>query len=208
MKEDETNSEEQMVRTICNSHCGGTCEMQVHVRGNKIVRIEADDREGRTRLCARGHAYRQRVYAPDRLLYPLKRTGTRGAGQFARISWDEALETVAREMERVKASYGNASVLHFCSMCDPHTLHHVGAFHRLLCQFGGYTAPWGFISHEGATFSAAVTYGTRRRFTQAEHADEEYLKSRLIIMWKCIMIRIPRLLVVQRLREPPAGSRE
>ena len=176
-------SEEQIVRTICNSHCGGNCEMNVHVRGNKIVRIEPDDREGRSRMCARGHAYRQRVYAPDRLLYPLKRTGARGAGEFTRISWDEALETVAQEMKRVKATYGNASILHFCSMCDPHTLHHVGTFHRLLCQFGGYTAPWGFISNEGATFSAAVTYGTWRRFTQAEHADEEYLKSRLIIMW-------------------------
>ena len=102
---------------------------------------------------------------------------------FARISWDEALETVAREMKRVKTTYGNASILHFCSMCDPHTIHHVGAFHRLLCQFGGYTAPWGFISHEGATFAAGLTYGTRRKFTQTEHSPEEYLNSRFIIMW-------------------------
>ena len=96
--------EERIVRTICNSHCGGTCEMRVHVSGNKIIRIEPDEREGRPRMCARGHAYRQRVYAPDRLLYPLKRTGTRGSGEFTRISWDEALETVAHEMKRVKAT--------------------------------------------------------------------------------------------------------
>lgn len=177
------NKEEKIVRSICSSHCGGTCEMKVHVRGNRIVRIEPDDGENGPRLCARGHAYRQRVYAPDRLLYPLKRTGARGAGEFARISWDEALETVAVEMNRIKAAYGNAAILHFCSMCDPHTLHHVGAFHRLLCQFGGYTAPWGFISHEGATFSAGVTYGLRRKFSQTEHMPEEYLNSRLIIMW-------------------------
>jgi anaerobic dimethyl sulfoxide reductase subunit A len=183
MKPDKGTREEEIVRTICNSHCGGTCEMKVHVRGNRIIRIEPDDREGRPRMCARGHAYRQRVYAPDRILYPLKRTGTRGSGEFTRISWDEALETVAREMKRIKAAYGNASILHFCSMCDPHTLHHVGAFHRLLCQFGGYTAPWGFISNEGATFSAGVTYGTRRKFGQTDHAPEEFLNSRLIIMW-------------------------
>jgi len=183
MKQEKADREERIVRTICNSHCGGTCEMKVHVRGNKITRIEPDDREGHPRMCARGHAYRQRVYAPDRLLYPLKRTGERGAGQFTRISWDEALETVAREMKRVKATYGNASILHFCSMCDPHTLHHVGAFHRLLCQFGGYTAPWGFISNEGAAFAAGVTYGARRKFTQTDHAPQEYLNSRLIIMW-------------------------
>ncbi len=180
---DKENHEEKIIRSICSSHCGGTCEMKVHVKDNRIVRIEPSDEENKPRLCARGHAYRQRVYAPDRLLYPLKRTGARGAGDFSRISWDEALETVAGKMKHIKNTYGNAAILHFCSMCDPHTLHHVGAFHRLLCLFGGYTAPWGFISHEGATFSAGVTYGMRRKFTQTEHRPEDYLNSRLIIMW-------------------------
>ena len=174
---------ERIVRTLCSSHCGGACEMKVHVRGNRIVRIEADDKDGSPRMCARGHAYRQRVYAPDRLLYPLKRTGERGSGAFARVSWDEALETVAAAMKQVRVDHGNAAILHFCSMCDPHTLHHVGAFHRLLCQFGGYTAPWGYISCEGAAFSAGVTYGARRRFVQTDRGPEEYLDSRLIIMW-------------------------
>ncbi|MBA3030857.1 MAG: hypothetical protein FP816_18865, partial [Desulfobacteraceae bacterium] len=66
-----TENQVEIVRTICNSHCGGTCEMKVHVQDNKIIRIEPDDRPGHPRMCARGHAYRQRVYAPDRLLYPL-----------------------------------------------------------------------------------------------------------------------------------------
>ena len=176
-------NQEQVVRTICNSHCGGTCEMQVHVKDNKIIRIEPDDRPGYPRMCARGHAYRQRVYAPDRLLYPLKRTGPRGSGEFERISWEEAADTVAAALQQVKAQYGNAAILHFCSMCDPHTLNHVGAFHRLLCQFGGYTAPWGFISHEGATFAAGLTYGARRKFVQTEHGPDEYGKSKFIIMW-------------------------
>ncbi|MBU4317460.1 MAG: molybdopterin-dependent oxidoreductase [Proteobacteria bacterium] len=178
-----TESQVQIVRTICNSHCGGTCEMKVHVQDNKIIRIEPDDRPGHPRMCARGHAYRQRVYAPDRLLYPMKRTGPRGSGEFVRISWDEAAETIATELQKVKAAYGNAAILHFCSMCDPHTLHHVGAFHRLLCQFGGYTAPWGFISHEGATFAAGLTYGTRRKYVQTEHSADEYASSKFLIMW-------------------------
>ncbi|MCK9275203.1 MAG: molybdopterin-dependent oxidoreductase [Syntrophales bacterium] len=174
---------EQIIRTICNSHCGGNCEMQVHVKNGRIIRIEPDDREGRPRMCLRGHAYRQRVYAPDRILYPLKRTGPRGAGEFSRISWEEALDTIAFEMKKVKSEYGNAAFLHFCSMCDPHVLHHVGAFHRLLCKFGGYTAPWGFISNEAAAFSAGATYGTYRRYSQVEHDSEEYLKAKYIIMW-------------------------
>ena len=177
------NDTEQIVRTICNSHCGGLCEMKVHVKGGRIIRIENnDDNDGaRPRGCPRGRAYRQRIYAPDRLLYPLKRTGLRGAGEFARISWDEALETVASEMKRIKEAYGNAAFLHFCSMADAHNLHHVGAFHRLLCQFGGYTAPWGTISNEGLNFSAGVTYGSR--FSVAVHRAEDYLNAKLIILW-------------------------
>jgi len=174
------NHEEKIVRTICNSHCGGTCEMKVHVRSGRIVRIESGgDGETSHRMCLRGRAYRQRVYAPDRLLYPLKRTGRRGSGEFARVSWDEALETVAQELKRVKDSYGNASILHFCSMADAHAVHHTQAFHRLLCQFGGYTAPWGFISNEGLAFASGITYGAR----PAGYTPEQYPKSRLIIMW-------------------------
>lgn len=171
-------NEEQVVRTICNSHCGGTCEMKVHVRGGRIVRIETGGEETSHRMCARGRAYRQRVYAPDRLLYPLKRTGIRGAGKFTRVSWDDALETVAHEMERIRDTYGNAAILHFCSMADANALHNVQAFHRLLCQFGGYTAPWGTISNEGENFATGTTYGTR----PIELAPEEYVNSRLIIM--------------------------
>ncbi|MFC1873729.1 molybdopterin-dependent oxidoreductase, partial [Chloroflexota bacterium] len=177
-------SEEKIVRTICNSHCGGTCEMKVHVRDGRITRIETgDEEETGHRMCLRGRAYRQRVYAPDRILYPLKRTGPRGSGEFTRISWDEALDTVAGELKRVRDTYGNASILHFCSMADSLTLHHTQAFHRLLCQFGGYTTPWGTISNEGDNFASGTTYGTR----PSPGSSVEFLKkiadARLVIMW-------------------------
>lgn len=82
-------AQEEVVRTICCNHCGGMCEINAYVRENKIVRIEpANDGTMRHRPCARGRAYRQRVYAPDRLLYPLKRTGARGTGEFMRVSWN------------------------------------------------------------------------------------------------------------------------
>lgn len=172
---------ETVVRTVCNSHCGGTCEIKVHVRDGRIVRIEnGDSADGQPRACLRGRAYRQRVYAPDRLLYPLKRTGARGSGQFTQISWDEALETAANEMKRVKDTCGNAAILHFCSMADAFTLHHVRAIHRLLCLFGGYTAPWGTISNEGYNFAAGVTYGNTYIL---KHLPQDYPKARLIILW-------------------------
>jgi len=177
-------NEKKVVYTVCNSHCGGTCEMKVHVEDGRITRVESgNEGEDAHRMCFRGRAYRQRVYAPDRLLYPLKRTGSRGSGGFERVSWDEALDTVADALKKTKEIHGNASILHFCSMADPHILHHVRAFHRLLCLFGGYTAPWGTISNEGDNFAAGMTYGGRPRNQEGGQQAQAYLNAKLIIMW-------------------------
>ena len=63
--------------------------------GNRSIR--------RSPACARGIGQIERTYHPDRLQYPQRRVGPRGSGQFERISWDEALDEVAREMRRVRA---------------------------------------------------------------------------------------------------------
>jgi anaerobic dimethyl sulfoxide reductase subunit A len=97
--------EKRLVRTTCASHCGGTCVLQVHVKEGVIQRIESDDsEEPQLRACARGRAYRQRVYDPDRIQFPMKRIGERGEGKFERIRWDEALKTVAGWLERANPS--------------------------------------------------------------------------------------------------------
>ncbi len=170
--------EERIVHTICNSHCTGTCELKVHVKEGKIVRIEGIGNEETHPPCAKGRAYRQRIYAPDRILHPLKRAGPRGSGEFARVSWDEALDLVAKEMLRIREAHGNASLLHFCSMADPHELHHILTIDRLLCMFGGYTKAWGTISDEGMNFASGMTFGAR----PSDHAPYEFFDAKLVIM--------------------------
>src|SRR3972149_11715524 len=104
----ESAGAEKIVPTMCVAHCGGSCLLKVHVEDGVITRIETDDgkEEPQLRACLRGRSYRQRVYAPDRLKYPMKRVGARGEGKFERISWDEALDTVASEIKRVRDTYG------------------------------------------------------------------------------------------------------
>jgi anaerobic dimethyl sulfoxide reductase subunit A len=173
-------SEQKIIRTLCNSHCGGSCVLKVHVKDGAIVRIETDDgEEPQFRACLRGRAYRQRVYAPDRLKYPMKRTGARGEGKFERISWDEALGTVANELTRVKESYGPAAILFVASGGDLTYLHNNRTIDRLLCLSGGYTGAWGIPSFEGGTFAASVTYGA----AATGNTRDDLLNSRLIIMW-------------------------
>ena len=90
-------SQEKIVTTMCCSHCGGTCLLKVHVKDGVITKIETDnEEEPQLRACLKGRSLRKSVYAPDRLLYPMKRVGARGEGKFKRISWDQALDTVAK----------------------------------------------------------------------------------------------------------------
>lgn len=172
---------DKTVITSCPHDCGGRCVLKVHVRDGVITRIETDDgAEPQLRACVRGRAYRQRVYAADRLQFPMKRIGERGAGQFKRIDWDEALDSVARELARVKERYGNESILYIGYSGNTGTfLHSQLAVFRLLTMFGGFTAMWGSASFWGSLFSSETTYGT----LVAGHARDDILNARFIIMW-------------------------
>ncbi|MDD5127076.1 MAG: molybdopterin-dependent oxidoreductase [Dehalococcoidales bacterium] len=172
--------DEKIINTSCSHDCGGRCVLKPHVKDGKIVRFESDTgEEPQLRACLRGRAYRQQVYAPDRIQYPMKRTGERGEGKFARISWDEALDTVAREMLRIKKDYGNASILLLWGGGSQAVLNGPMAVERLMAQFGGYTRAWGAASYEGPLFASMATYGTMN--TGSARAD--HLNTKLMIMW-------------------------
>ncbi len=171
---------EKVVPTVCASHCGGACLLRVHVIDGAITRIETDDgQEPQLRGCLRGRAYRQRVYAPDRLLHPMKRTGNRGEGKFKRIGWDEALDTVAGELRRIRDTYGPASIILAQMTGDVCTLNNFGAMDRLLSMAGGYTSPWGVTSFQAGVYASLVSYGT----WHASNSRDDLLNSKLIIMW-------------------------
>ena len=96
-------------------------------------------------------AYKKRVYSPARVRYPMKRVDwdpkgernpqNRGLSKYVRISWDEALTTIASEMNRIKEKYGPTALLY---QCDQHGENKVvqachGAGRKLLPLWGGYT---------------------------------------------------------------------
>jgi anaerobic dimethyl sulfoxide reductase subunit A len=173
--------DETAIMTTCCSHCGGACGLKVYVRNGVITRIETDDGdEPQARACLKGRAYRQRVYHPGRLLYPLRRIGERGEGRFERISWDEALDAVAGEIRRVRDTYGPQAIILKTSVGDMNFLH-TGAMvvDRLLCMAGGYSSAWGYFSYEGGTFAELATYGT----LSTQSSREDLLNSRMIVMW-------------------------
>lgn len=172
---------EHIILSTSSFDCGGRCPLRIHVKDGVITRIEGDgysDEEGQLRACWRGRAYRHWIYHPDRLLYPMKRTGERGSRDFARISWDEAMDTIVPQLKRVKDTYGN-SAIYYGGGGHTGALHTAGALGRALSMFGGYTAAYGNISSEGAVWAVMASYGN----VMVGHSRPDMLNSKLIIMW-------------------------
>lgn len=130
-----------------------------------MIRIETDNtvkdgcRVRQLRACLKGRDMRERLYSPDRLKYPMKRVGERGEGRFERISWDEALKTVADKLRETVEKYGNESLYwQYCSG-QQSLVNSRRAWWRLLNLCGGYLKYYG--SYSTAQISAAfpMTYG-------------------------------------------------
>ncbi len=111
-----TGDNTRIVWGACSVNCGSRCALRLHVRDDEVVYVETDntgdDRYGdhQVRACLRGRSIRRRINHPDRLNYPMKRVGKRGEGKFVRISWQEALDTLADRLKSVVAQYGNEAV--------------------------------------------------------------------------------------------------
>ncbi|MCB1522820.1 MAG: molybdopterin-dependent oxidoreductase, partial [Rhodoblastus sp.] len=99
--------------STCPHDCPSVCALDVEVLGpDRIGRIRGAERQTYTAgvVCAKVARYAQRVHHPDRLLHPLKRVGPKGSGQFERISWDEAFDTIAARFLEAERRHGAESV--------------------------------------------------------------------------------------------------
>ncbi len=105
---------DKIVPTFCHG-CGsyrGPCGLLCHVQDGRFVRVEGNPAAcnngvpGSTSLCPKAFSAPQYVYAADRLQYPLRRVGAKGEGRFQRITWDEALDTIAAKLAETKQKYG------------------------------------------------------------------------------------------------------
>jgi hypothetical protein len=179
---------ETVVTSTCGHNCGGRCVVNAHVVDGRIARISTDARPWKSDhpplpACARGVGQIERVYHPDRLRYPMRRTGPRGSGQYERITWDEALDEVARQLVRVRDTYGNAAILDGSRSGGTSMLHSRAPAKRFLHKFGGCTNLWSNMSCEGEIFAIRMTYGPAIHNKAAGREPTDYVNSKLIVMW-------------------------
>ena len=103
------------IRTACPLDCPDSCTLEVTVENGHIQKIDGGDVNPVTRnfICAKVRRFAERVYGDDRLLYPAIRQGRKGSSTFARVTWDEALDLIARRMSEIKTQHGGEAILPF-----------------------------------------------------------------------------------------------
>ncbi|WP_029355533.1 molybdopterin oxidoreductase family protein [Bosea sp. 117] len=109
------NQHVQPVRTgysACPHDCPSTCALEIDISGGRIGRVRGSSANSFTAgvICAKVARYAERAHHPDRLTQPLRRVGPKGSGDFAPISWDEALDTIAERFLDAERRYGPEAV--------------------------------------------------------------------------------------------------
>ncbi len=100
---------------VCIMDCPDSCSLEVQVDAAKVTKISASRSNPLTQdfICTKVSRFADRIYSPDRVLHPLKRVGPKGAGEFEKISWTEALSLVSRTLLSVKTEFGGETILPF-----------------------------------------------------------------------------------------------
>ncbi len=102
-----------IIRTTCTMDCPDTCALEVEVRAGKIERIGGAREHPNTNgfICDKVARFHRRVYHPDRLLHPLRRSGPKGSATFERISWDQAVAEITERFREIVRRWGGEAIL-------------------------------------------------------------------------------------------------
>ena len=177
-----SRSDDKIVKTVC-SLCYSCCGVLAHVKNGKVVNIEGDPDHpsNRGELCIKGSSGIELLYHKDRLNYPLKRVGDRGEGKWQRITWDEALDSIANKLGRIKSDdgpeaicisrggglYGNAGI--------------IGYFGYLLGTPN--VMSFGFMCHHPHVAAVLATIGYPEAIQTTPVVWDETLNSKCILLW-------------------------
>jgi len=102
----------RIVPVVSDVDAHSQCGMRVSIQGGRVLGIDGDPAhpESKGQLTLRGKHMKEMLYAPDRIQYPLRRVGARGEGRWERISWDEALTTIADRFKTITEDYGAEAI--------------------------------------------------------------------------------------------------
>ncbi len=102
--------------SVCPLDCPDTCSVLITVDDGKVTKLEGNPNHPITRgfACVKTYKYPERQNHKDRLLYPQKRLGKKGEGKFERVTWEEALDAIAKRTQDIINDHGGEAVLPYC----------------------------------------------------------------------------------------------
>lgn len=164
-------AEDKVVWGACSVNCGSRCALRLHVRDDEVYWVETDNTgedvygNHQVRACLRGRSIRRRINHPDRLNYPMKRVGKRGEGKFERITWEEALDTIAASLKSVVEKYGNEAVyINYSSGIVGGNITRSSPYASLVARlmncYGGFLSHYGTYSTAQIACAMPYTYGS------------------------------------------------
>lgn len=163
--------DEKVVWSMCSVNCGSRCALRLHVKNDEVYWVETDNTgndeygDHQIRACLRGRSIRRRMNHPDRLKYPMKRVGKRGEGKFQRITWDEALDTIANSIKRIVKDYGNEAIYNnyatgIVGGNMTRSSPFASLFTRMMNCYGGSLSFYGSYSTAQISRAMPFTYGS------------------------------------------------
>ena len=173
-----------IVRAACPHDCPDTCAMLVTVVDGRATEVRGDPEHPFTKggLCVKVNNYVDKVYSPDRLLYPMRRTGPKGSGRFERISWDDALDEIASRFRSTITEHGPEAIMPVSYLGTEGILNGLNVGDPFFNKLGATIAERTYCD-SGACTAYTMTIGAT-----AGVDPESLVHSRYIIIWACNMV--------------------
>jgi len=166
--------------SVCALDCPDTCALVVNIdAAGHATKIAGDAKHPITRgfLCGKVAKYLEREYHPERLLYPMRRTGVKGAGQFERINWDEALAEIAQRLAGIAHESGPEAILPYSYAGNMGLLNNAGMDRRFFHRLGASRLDRTICSSTGGV-ALSKSQGIKLGLE-----PEQFAQAKLIIAW-------------------------
>ncbi len=165
----------------CPHDCPDTCSMVFEVENDKLIGVKGNADHPMTRggLCVKLKDYEKRHYHPDRVLYPLRRTGPKGSKQFERITWDEALDEITDRWKSIIAEYGPQAILPYSYLGHQGLVHGLNGGDAFFNRLGATVCERTFCG-EGSCTAWLLTVGPTSGVD-----PESFIHSKYIVIWAC-----------------------
>ena len=167
------------VFSACPHDCPDTCAMLTTVEDGKVTNVRGNPDHPFTQggLCVKVNDYQNRVYSKDRVLHPLRRTGAKGAGEFERISWDDALEEISRRWNDIIERDGPSTILPYSYLGTEGILNGLNSGDAFFNKLGAAVSERTFCD------SAAITAFFMSCGPTAAVDPESFVYSKYIVLW-------------------------